>query len=66
MISSPTFSLIPWDDPKDDLKVAIEYAVCFSNADGNVVVFGVSDKILGQSLFTEQKGTISTHGDGEY
>nr|WP_319539738.1 RNA-binding domain-containing protein [uncultured Methanospirillum sp.] len=27
----------------------IEYAVCFSNADGGVVVFGVSDKTLGRS-----------------
>lgn len=31
------------------MKVAIEYAVCFSNADGGVVVFGVSDKTLGRS-----------------
>jgi len=31
------------------MKVAIKYAVCFSNADGGVVVFGVSDKTLGRS-----------------
>lgn len=31
------------------MKIAIEYAVCFSNADGGVVVFGVSDRIRGRS-----------------
>lgn len=30
--------------PKEDLKVACEYAVCFANAAGGVVVFGVADK----------------------
>ncbi|MBR1369405.1 hypothetical protein RJ53_07830 [Methanocalculus chunghsingensis] len=39
----------PWHNPKDDMKVAIEYAVCFSNGDGGVVVFGVSDKTQGRS-----------------
>lgn len=29
--------------PKEDLKVACEYAVCFANAAGGVVVFGVAD-----------------------
>jgi len=35
--------------PKDDLKVACEYAVCFANARGGVVVFGVADKIRGRA-----------------
>ncbi len=34
----------PWNDPKDDKKVATEYAVCFANADGGAVVFGVADR----------------------
>ena len=54
----------PWDDPKGDMKVAIEYAVCFSNADGGVVVFGVSNKRSGVlRLYTEQMDTISTPGE---
>jgi len=35
--------------PKEDLKVACEYAVCFSNAGGGVVVFGVADKVKGRA-----------------
>ncbi|RRS03742.1 hypothetical protein EIP75_14250 [Aquabacterium soli] len=35
--------------PKEDLKVASEYAVCFANAGGGVVVFGVADKIKGRA-----------------
>ena len=48
-LESNVLDFKPWDDPKDDLKVFIGYAVCFSNADGGVVVFGVSDKTLGRS-----------------
>ncbi len=39
----------PWTGPKDDLKVAVEYAVCFANARGGVVVFGVDDKKVGRA-----------------
>lgn len=47
----------PFNDPKDDKKVAYEYAVCFANADGGVVVFGVADK--------ERGGRASAiHGSG--
>jgi ATP-dependent DNA helicase RecG len=38
----------PSHGPKEDLKVACEYAVCFSNAGGGVVVFGVADKVRGR------------------
>ena len=38
----------PWTSPKDDMKVAVEYAVCFANAQGGVVVFGVADRIRGR------------------
>lgn len=39
----------PWCNPKSDLKVAVEYAVCFANAQGGVVLFGVDDKQVGRS-----------------
>lgn len=38
----------PSHGPKEDLKVACEYAVCFANAGGGVVVFGVADKVKGR------------------
>lgn len=38
----------PWKSAKEDLKVAIEYAVCFANAQGGVVVFGVDDFAVGR------------------
>lgn len=47
-LESETLDFKPWTDPKDDLKVAVEYAVCFANADGGVVLFGVDDKKLGR------------------
>ena len=39
----------PWQGPKEDLKLACEYAVCFANASGGVVVFGIADKVRGRS-----------------
>lgn len=35
--------------PKEDLKVACEYATCFVNASGGVLVFGVDDKVRGRA-----------------
>jgi ATP-dependent DNA helicase RecG len=47
----------PWTDPKDDKRVATEYAVCFGNAGGGVLVFGISDK--------ERRGrSRAIHGSG--
>ncbi len=43
--------------PKEDLKVACEYAVCFANAAGGVVVFGVADKQRGRA-----QAIVGTHG----
>ena len=43
----------PWQGPKEDLKLACEYAVCFANALGGVVVFGVADKVQGRSHAVE-------------
>ena len=39
----------PWQGPKEDLRVACEYAACFANANGGVVIFGVSDKKRGRA-----------------
>lgn len=36
-----------YNDPKEEKRLATEYAVCFANADGGVVVFGVADKERG-------------------
>jgi ATP-dependent DNA helicase RecG len=35
----------PWQGPKDDMKLAAEYAACFANSEGGVLVFGVADRI---------------------
>lgn len=47
----------PSHGPKEDLKVACEYAVCFANAGGGVVVFGVADKVKGRAQAIQ-----GTHG----
>jgi len=56
----------PWQDSRDDMKIAVEYAVCFANAEGGVIVFGVVDQtrgrvsairgVLGYDLDTWQRG----------
>ena len=38
----------PWSDAKTSMKIAVEYAVCFANADGGVIVFGVADEVRGR------------------
>lgn len=37
-----------WDGFKDTLRTACEYAICFANASGGAVVFGVDDKVIGR------------------
>ncbi len=39
----------PWEDSKKALHVAAEYSVCMANAEGGLIVFGVSDQIIGRS-----------------
>lgn len=39
----------PWQGPKEDLKLACEYACCFANGSGGVLVFGVADKVRGRA-----------------
>lgn len=48
-LESTNVDFKPWNDPKANMKTAVEYAACFANGDGGVVVFGVSDKIKGRS-----------------
>ena len=48
----------PWNSPRDDMRVALEYAICFANAQGGVVVFGVGDRVRGKSA--------AIHGAGGY
>jgi ATP-dependent DNA helicase RecG len=40
----------PWTSARDDTRVAIEYAVCFANAQGGVVVFGVAERTRGRAV----------------
>lgn len=39
----------PWTDAKAEMKGAVEYAACFANAEGGVVVFGVADRTRGRA-----------------
>ncbi len=39
----------PWSDPKGAMREAVEYAVCFANAEGGVIVFGVADRVRGRA-----------------
>ena len=48
-LESSNLDFKPWYNPKDEMKIAMEYAACFANGDGGVVVFGVLDKTPGRS-----------------
>ena len=48
-LESEELDFKPWHGTKEDMKVAVEYAVCFANAGGGVVLFGVDDKQVGRS-----------------
>ena len=48
-IESQWLEFKPWDGPKESMKIAVEYAVCFANAGGGAVVFGVADKTRGRA-----------------
>jgi ATP-dependent DNA helicase RecG len=39
----------PWQGPKEDMKVAVEYATCFANSEGGAIVFGVADRTIGRA-----------------
>lgn len=48
-LESERIDFKPWQGPKEDLKVACEYAACFANAGGGTVVFGVAYKVRGRA-----------------
>lgn len=48
-IESDRLEIKPWEGPKDSLRIAVEYAVCFANAGGGVILFGVADRMRGRS-----------------
>jgi len=49
-IESEELEFKPWStEIKENQRVAREYAVCFANAKGGTIVFGVRDKTVGRS-----------------
>ena len=56
-LESSNLDFKPWHNPKDEMRIALEYAACFANGDGGVIVFGVSDRTLGRS-----KAICGAHG----
>ena len=48
-LESEVLEFKPWNDAKSDMRVAVEYAVCFANAGGGVIVFGVADDVRGRA-----------------
>ena len=38
----------PWSSSRGEMKVAVEYATCFANAEGGLVVFDVADQTRGR------------------
>lgn len=46
----------PWSSAKEDMKVAIEYSVCFTNAEGGALVFGVKDRTQGRQQAIQGAG----------
>jgi ATP-dependent DNA helicase RecG len=48
-LESEVVDFKPWlADLKENQAVAVEYAVCFANSDGGVIVFGVRDRTRGR------------------
>jgi ATP-dependent DNA helicase RecG len=48
-----------WHEAKRDMRVACEYAMCFANANGGVVVFGVDDKAAGRAKAIHGCGKVN-------
>lgn len=49
-----------WPGPKEALKIACEYAACFANATGGVLVFGIADKLRGRQQAIQGAGDYDT------
>lgn len=48
-----------WHETRSDMRVACDYAVCFANAHGGVVVFGVDDKASGRATAIRGCGKVN-------
>lgn len=48
-LETATLEFKPWQGPKTSMEVAVEYAACMANADGGVIVFGVTNDVKGRS-----------------
>lgn len=48
-LESDLLDFKPWQGAKESLRTACEYASCFANARGGVLVFGVADRVRGRS-----------------
>ncbi len=57
-LESETLEIKPWRGARDDLRVAVEYAACFANAGGGVVVFGIADKTRGRGAAIHGAGKL--------
>ena len=47
-LESQVLEFKPWEGAKTSMAVAVEMAVCFANAYGGLVVFGVKDRVVGR------------------
>jgi len=47
-LESDVLEFKPWEGAKKSMTVAVEYAVCFANAYGGLIVFGVKDRTRGR------------------
>jgi len=57
-LESDVLDFKPWEDAKASRKVAVEYAVCFANANGGVLVFGIHDKQRGRANAVQGVGRV--------
>lgn len=57
-LESANLEFKPWTEARADMRVAVEYAVCFANAAGGVIVFGIAEKTVGR--------TAAIHGAKSY
>ena len=47
-LESDVLDFKPWEGPKKSMTAAVEYTVCFANAYGGLIVFGVKDRTRGR------------------
>jgi ATP-dependent DNA helicase RecG len=47
-LECPNIDFKGWTGPKSDMRTATRYAACLANSDGGVIVFGVSNNVIGR------------------